>query len=611
MKKLVRIIFLLVCAYSFYTNTLPQVFVTAFLFYTAYLLTSLFTKDFIKRIAFTPASFITFFVTIMFTANFASINLFMPALFVLYALLVLKSGKGFKIRFSKKHALLLLSVILVSGALRFLLYQKINYQLAGTDISRFGILSKTFEIKGKITPDLTPYDLPQSFFYFPSAYTVPLIFSFAGIDPITGITLFSFILNMSAIIAFYLFSKKLFKKELEAILSTLFFSIIFDHVLDYLVVRAVFSYAWGFYFFILGALALQQKKSKLWIPTITGILYTHWYITFPLFFLFLSKTVTEFIKKGVIKESFQILKNIVKPLAFSLTLTIPFFLVFGPHMSDRFLPMNWAEHKVGGSTFAELPIIEKLYLTFISHGASSNTPNIFYGLIIILMVLVGPSFFKEERTHLFLFYVFIAVFSFLLYSSLTFRRMLDFLKILYPLILAKLCYEHKPLIIIFLLVTPIILFTTPFYILNLGTETMPAVDPVMPEEFSAFNFIKTLPKDSVIMIDGGGTGCIAGSDGSHGDRIFPLTGKKVFLFTNYCWANYNRSEFERRLDLYRDLSINIDDTKTLDTLTKEYMVSHVYIGPTTLGLRSEDLRESNYYEEVFSENQTSVFQIIY
>ncbi|MBR9678263.1 MAG: hypothetical protein GOU97_03170 [Nanoarchaeota archaeon] len=613
--KTLSTLLLIISIISFYFNFFPQLILPVFFFYTSYVLVSVFTKNFLVRIAFTPAALIVLTVTSLFISNFISLTLFMPILFIINFILFQKA-KTPEVQLKKKHLILLGIIILSAGILHFLIYQKFNFQLIGTDISRFGILSKTFEIKGKITPDLTPYDLPTSFFYFPAAYSIPLGFSFAGIDPISSITLFSFVLNLCAIIGFYLFSRGFLDNEIQCLLAAFFYAFFLDHVLDYLVIRAVFSYAWSIYFFFITAYLLtkawrEKFNNGLIIIAVTGILFTHWYTFFPLMFLFMSFSVHEFIKKGTLKKTVDFLKKIFKPLSISLILTIPFFIIFAPHMNDRFLPMNWAEHKVAGSYFASQNISQRIINSFLSHGAFMNVTLPLYGFMTILLILLIKKFINKKRISLLLFYVFSMIFSMLLYQSLTFRRMIDFPKFIFPMVFALLVDDNKPILIMFLLLLPFLIINPLYYFMNLNQPELESIDSVKKEEIAAFQFIKTLPENSTIMIDGGGTGCIAGSEGSHGDRIFPLTGKKVFLFTNYCWANYNRSEFEARLDLFRYLSINSNDTETLEKLTNDYGVTHIYIGPNSLGLRTHDLKKSGYYEEVFNENKTSVFEITY
>jgi len=124
----------------------------------------------------------------------------------------------------------------------------------------------------------------------------------------------------------------------------------------------------------------------------------------------------------------------------------------------------------------------------------------------------------------------------------------------------------------------------------------------------AMDFIKeNVPENAVILMDGGGSGCF-GANPSAGERIFPLTSRKVFYFTNYCWAKYDREEYAKRVDLYRRIAIDPDDSETLQKL-KEYGVSHVFIGPNDVGLKLRLFQESSKYRLMYDENDYKIFEI--
>ena len=50
--------------------------------------------------------------------------------------------------------------------------------------------------------------------------------------------------------------------------------------------------------------------------------------------------------------------------------------------------------------------------------------------------------------------------------------------------------------------------------------------------------------------------------------------------------NRHKTEYEKRVELYRKISINPNDKNALREL-KTYGVTHVYIGPNSLGLNKE------------------------
>jgi len=126
--------------------------------------------------------------------------------------------------------------------------------------------------------------------------------------------------------------------------------------------------------------------------------------------------------------------------------------------------------------------------------------------------------------------------------------------------------------------------------------------------YKAIGFIKTnTSSDSVFLIDSGGAGCF-GSSSSYGDRIFPLTSRRPFYFTDYCWAVWDLDDYENRVNLYREISINPNNDTLINNL-KEYNVTHVFIGPYDVGLNYTLFKNSKHYEEMFNENRFSIFKI--
>jgi len=131
---------------------------------------------------------------------------------------------------------------------------------------------------------------------------------------------------------------------------------------------------------------------------------------------------------------------------------------------------------------------------------------------------------------------------------------------------------------------------------------------VWSEHSNAMNFIKdNTSLESIFLVDGGGSGCI-GSGSSYGERIFPLTSRRIFYFTNYCWADYNKTEYRRRVDIYRRISIDPDDSEALAEL-KGYNVTHVFIGPGHVGLDPVLFSNSTNYELVYDEDNFQIFEV--
>ena len=124
----------------------------------------------------------------------------------------------------------------------------------------------------------------------------------------------------------------------------------------------------------------------------------------------------------------------------------------------------------------------------------------------------------------------------------------------------------------------------------------------------AMDFIKEeVPENATFLIDGGGCGCM-GASASYGERIFPLTSRKIFYFTNYCWAKYDRDEYFKRVDLYRRIGIEPDDTEALEEL-KNYNVTHVFVGSKSVGFHPYPFAHSKNYEMIYNESGFQIFKI--
>jgi uncharacterized membrane protein len=131
---------------------------------------------------------------------------------------------------------------------------------------------------------------------------------------------------------------------------------------------------------------------------------------------------------------------------------------------------------------------------------------------------------------------------------------------------------------------------------------------IWPEYNDMIRFIQqSIPPNATFLIDGGGAGC-TGANPSYGERIFPLTSRKIFYFTDYCWAEYNRTDYQNRVELYRRVSINPDDDKTFKEL-KSYNITHVYVGPYSVGLKAQLFSKSEKYKLVFEKNGNYIFQL--
>ena len=166
--------------------------------------------------------------------------------------------------------------------------------------------------------------------------------------------------------------------------------------------------------------------------------------------------------------------------------------------------------------------------------------------------------------------------------------------------------------LIFLLVLSVVIQPSLiFYILNLHpvyeTGHIPWI--IWPEFKEVMEFIKqNVPLDSTFLIDGGGAGC-TGASSSYGERIFDLTSRKIFYFTDYCWAEYDENDYRKRLEIYRKISINPDDKDSIISL-KNFNVTHVFIGPISVGLDKNLFLNSKYYKLTYERNDFYIFEIL-
>jgi len=126
--------------------------------------------------------------------------------------------------------------------------------------------------------------------------------------------------------------------------------------------------------------------------------------------------------------------------------------------------------------------------------------------------------------------------------------------------------------------------------------------------YEAISFIKyNTPENSTFLIDGGGAGC-TGASASYGERIFPLTSRKIFYFSDYCWAKYDENEYRMRVSIYRELSINPSDEKLIKKL-KEYNVTHIFIGPTDVALNKNLFYNSSFYKLIYENRDFKIFEV--
>ncbi len=519
------------------------------------------------------------------------------------------------------------AVIFSLSLLAFLiLFAKFNFAPIGTDSTRFAYFAEIFGQEDAFLTDLSPYEDVRSFFYFPLPIVFPAYLRHLGIPPLDGISLASILLGALSSVAFLMFAREIFPKDRKApFLSAAAYVLFFNIPLTYFAGRGVLAYSISWFFFLLGAVPiarLSRGNAGNWagldfpdilflLVGISGMLLSHWYLLAGFSILSLSFL------------AFHGRRGSWKPvaLAYSVSLAIvaPFFSALFLSSGNPVPVERVSEWKYGEYYFEQAGIPERIARGLVSDpeiGAISGGHSAAYVLALALALAYSLSGRFPKGLA---FFLIIAIFlSILLSNSITHRRTVDYLRLTYPLgiglafsaILGRKGQIPKAVAIVAVAILSISTFSTPWILAKIPEIDMTNFDPVAPGEKEAFSFIREkTPKSAVFLIDGPGIGCVGGQAGSHGERIFPETGRRVFLFTNYCWANYDKGEFFRKIDIYRRISINPDDPSALSELISSG-ATHLYLGPSSLGLDRSLLSESANYKKIFSSGGAEIFEIL-
>jgi hypothetical protein len=502
---------------------------------------------------------------------------------------------------------LVVIVLLFSLALRVYVYLYLG-TILGADVGRFAIISHTWFLKKQVTPNLQPYDMAESFFYFPFLL-IPYAFEYLGIDSITTITFISYATSFLGVLVFYKIARLFLDKE-KALISTAFYSFIFDIVFAYNLM-GVFPYGIASFFFLI--VMWQSLKfvieNKINLPLLFvgffGILLFHWYLFFGVMLLFFALISYEWVENKTIKNSKKLLfyyfvVNVIGLIILSPYLSI-FFKYFGIAQKSE-NAVDLFSYASGRIKFGPLKALESIL--FVSYPGTIFSSV--YIASFILFLLSIKSFLKGKESIWLYFFIYTVLFSLFVFNELNLVRITTLLWLLYAFVIGF-CFKSK----LVLLVIPFLVLVqsaSPLYLtyaLHFKQEHfVPFVD------FSKFNkaieFIKTLPENSTFLIDGGGAGC-TGASANYGERIFPLTSRKIFYFTNYCWADYNRSEYRNRVDLYRRVSINA--SCCINEL-KAYNITHIFIGEKRVGFDPKYFLNNSNYELVYNESDYYIFKVV-
>lgn len=602
------------------TGTLFIFFIPGFVFSLVYLK----KINFVERLCFSVAISLVLNVALALFLNLVLKvglgNFFAVALFFILTALPLaklyQERKEFDLEFKLDNlSKLLLLFVIISIILRVVLFLKIG-TILGADVGRFGIIAKTFLLKGNITPNLQPYDLASGFFYFPGAFVLPMLFELIGINSIVGVTLAVFILSFLSGLAFYLMGKIFFDRKV-AVSMFFFYSIVFDISLN-LGLFGVFPFGLGVFFFILLSVSLLKfyfKKSEnillLFFP-VAGVLFFHGYLALPSLIFFFSLISYELLRKGNLKKCKSLFFQLIKAALLVLLILAPYFLYFGGGITVPFQKDNTADLMTFASERRGLTIKDKIStLLFFSHGGTNVFSLALVGLFLFIVFIWKKlkGSWLNKKVILILLLLYLLVFNLNALKGCNLHRNSEFNWMFYSagfsLALSEPPLNLATIPIFYYVESP----SLPYYIRILEPRTEMRVNQwvIWPGYEDMIKFIrKNVPKNATFLIDGGGAGC-TGASSSYGERIFSLTSRKIFYFTDYCWAEYNRSEYEKRVDLYRKISIN-PDSEALKEL-KNYSVTHVYIGPNSVGLKEKLFEKSKNYRKIYDENDFAIFKI--
>lgn len=513
-----------------------------------------------------------------------------------------------------KNNKLLISLILLSLLIRAYLFLSLG-SILGADVGRFTIISHVWYLKG-ITPDLKPYDMADGFFYFPGVFLLPLVFEYAGVNPVATVTFFSFLFSFLGCLVFYKIAR-IFLDKRQATGAFFFYSFAFDVVLIFNLF-GVFPYGFASFFLLLCMwfmskyffAKVNKKDYMILFLGILGIFSFHWYVVYPLIFFFLSIIMYEFIKFGkwkrTLKQSLKFVSVSALFLGLIFLLYLPYFNVFWKYQGVTNKPYNISDLMTFQIGRARFDFYTKFSTVFFMSYIGSMYSSLLLASFIFSLIFMR-EFIRDKKGVWIIFLSLIGVHAFTIFYELNLLRVTTFIWFAYSIILGykiNNAYHFAILLpLLFLVQSPSIL-----YLITATTYKQEIFVPFINfHKFDkAMDFIKNnIPENATFLIDGGGAGC-TGASASYGERIFPMTSRKIFYFSNYCWAYYNRTDFQEKVDLYRRVSINA--SCCIDEL-KSYNVTHVFIGEKWVGFDPKYFNNSNY-ELVYNENGYKIYKIV-
>lgn len=557
-----------------------------------------FVNTFLISLVLIPFTFLPFYI---FSLDLYPFFFFSLSLLLLF-LLILNIERLERLPL-KKMDFFLSVYFLGMIVLYFLLLKKMNFSIMGADIGRFAMVAHALKLKGKITPNLRPYDMASGFFYFPGSLLILLFPDMFCLDQFVFVS--SFVLFSSLLyplIVFLILRRFVNKRKAYAGMLA---STILNPVLDFSL-AGVYPYGVSVLFLVYSLLVLLEKNASIKEMSLgcLGILLYHWFLLLPLaIFVFSLLILCLKDKKKLEKKA----KCIIISGVISFLLFLPFlgnefykYVLVSFSKRNRLDILAFSYEKLADNLVGR--ILKTLFFTHV---------GIKYSPFLLIFFSFLPLFVLDKNSKFFKSFVLISFLltlstSLIVYPHMNYGRFIVLLWIFYAFFASSV--DCRTILILFLISFMTFSPSIEYYALNLRESHTRGTPPGIVDKdlVDVARYIrKNLPPDSLILIDGGGAGC-TGASGSYGERIFPLASRRIYYFSDYCWALYNFTEYQRRVDVYRRVSI--DPCEYYDLLKKEN-ITHILVGPTDVGLEKAYFKKCSKYIEIYSNNGYSLFEV--
>jgi hypothetical protein len=255
---------------------------------------------------------------------------------------------------------------------------------------------------------------------------------------------------------------------------------------------------------------------------------------------------------------------------------------------------NFVDYRFLGPDFE---LFDMIYFAVFNDGAIP-TSNVLYGIGLFVALLLFKQFKEKKRVILYFMIMSLALSLGFVNLQIT-NRAVSFTKLVYPFSLSMVF--ANPYAATATLAYSFINPGSPAWVI-LNQNVEPFYRTVSINELEVFEYIKShTPSNSTFLIDGAGSFHY----GSHGDRIFLMTSRRILYYDLFM----EQSEYQSRLDLFRRITVNPDDEVAIESL-KGYNVSHIYIGPGDIILNPELFSDSIYYNLIWQKGEVYVFEIL-